>query len=92
MPVVASRWPTYQHYFPEDAVSYFAPGDPLALAAAVVSIWRDPEAARRRAARASSLYQQYRWQVQRRTYLDVYRQLLHATDLHELARAPSGLR
>jgi glycosyltransferase involved in cell wall biosynthesis len=79
VPAVVSRWPTYEHYFRDDAVTYFRPGDVDHLAAAVISVWREPEMARRRAARAARLYQAYRWQVQRQTYLDVYASLLRGT-------------
>ena len=91
VPAVVSRWPTYQHYFPDDAVTYFRPGDADDLAAAIVSVWREPETAARRAARAASLYQQYRWKVQRHTYLDVYAGLLWGTNEHEVARTAASL-
>jgi hypothetical protein len=75
VPAVVSRWPTYEHYFPDDAVSYFRPGDADDLAAAILRVWRQPETAARRAARAAELYQTYRWKVQRQKYLDVYASL-----------------
>jgi glycosyltransferase involved in cell wall biosynthesis len=91
VPAVVSRWPTYQHYFPDDAVTYFRPGDAADLAAAIVSVWREPETAARRAACAAGLYQRYRWKVQRQTYLDVYTGLLRGTNEHEVARTAASL-
>jgi glycosyltransferase involved in cell wall biosynthesis len=91
VPAVVSRWPTYQHYFPDDAVTYFRPGDADDLAAAIISVWREPETAARRAACAASLYQRYRWSVQRQTYLDVYASLLRGTHEHEVARTAASL-
>ena len=78
VPAVVSRWPTYQHYFPEDAVTYFRPGDADDLTAAILRLWRQPQAAARRAARDAHLYQSYRWKVQRQSYLDVYASLVPA--------------
>jgi glycosyltransferase involved in cell wall biosynthesis len=76
VPVALSRWPTYEHYFADDAVRYFQPGDVGELAAALLDIWRDPEAARARAERAAALYLDYRWAVQREIYLGLYADLV----------------
>jgi glycosyltransferase involved in cell wall biosynthesis len=76
VPVLLSRWPTFEYYFPDDAATYFRAGNPDDLAAAVIAMYRDPSAAQRRAERAAELYRQYRWAVQREVYLGVYRDLL----------------
>jgi glycosyltransferase involved in cell wall biosynthesis len=78
IPIVGARWPTYEYYFPEDAVTYFPPGDARSLAAAILAIYRDPEAGRRQAERARALYEGYRWGVQRNIYLAIYDELLSA--------------
>jgi glycosyltransferase involved in cell wall biosynthesis len=58
-PVVASRLPTVEHYFPLDTLAMYTPGDPAALALAVTTLVDDPaeRAARveRTAARADAL-------------------------------------
>ncbi|MPZ14511.1 MAG: glycosyltransferase [Chloroflexi bacterium] len=77
VPVTASRWPTFLHYFPDEAVAYFRPGDPEDLAAAIVRMHRNPASSRARARRAKELYQDYRWSVQREVYLGVYSELLN---------------
>lgn len=80
IPAVVAQWPAYAPYFPEDTVRYFTPGNPEAVAAAVIAIHRDPADARARADRARALYQEYRWRVQRDRYLGVYRaELMAAT-------------
>ncbi len=75
IPAVVARWPTYEHYFPADTVTYFKPGDADDLARALVAIYRDPAGARARADRALARYQRYRWPVQREVYLGIYREL-----------------
>ena len=76
VPAVVARWPTFVHYFPEDSAAYFRAGDPDDLAAVLIGIHRDPEAAQARARRAADHNRRYRWPVQREVYLGLYRQLL----------------
>ena len=76
VPAVVARWSTFEHYFSDDAVAYFRPGDPADLARAIVSVYRQPELARARADRARALYGSYRWPVQREVYLGAYADLL----------------
>jgi glycosyltransferase involved in cell wall biosynthesis len=75
VPVILSRWPTFEYYFPDDSASYFEAGNASDLAATLVRIANDPDAAHERADRALSRYQHYRWEVQREVYLDLYSQL-----------------
>jgi glycosyltransferase involved in cell wall biosynthesis len=75
VPVALARWPTYEHYYSDDDVRYFQPGDTSDLAAALLDIWRKPDAARARAERAAALYLDYRWAVQREVYLGLYADL-----------------
>jgi glycosyltransferase involved in cell wall biosynthesis len=72
LPVVAARWPTYEHYFGDDAVRFFEAGSADALARAIVDVYRDPTAARQRAHRASELFRNYAWSVQADAYRAVY--------------------
>lgn len=76
IPVVLARWPAFEAYFSEDAVYYFRPGDSVELARALVLIYRDPEGAQQRARRASRMFREYAWDVQRQKYLGVYEGLL----------------
>lgn len=80
VPVLLSRWPTFEYYFPDNTVNYFAPGSHEQLAAAALAIHRDSDGARARAKRAQALYQEsYAWRIQREIYLGVYAHLLHDT-------------
>jgi glycosyltransferase involved in cell wall biosynthesis len=81
VPAVVARWSTFEHYFPNDAVAYFRPGDADDLAMAIVDVHGEPESARARAERASELYRLYRWPVQREVYLGVYADLLASGDV-----------
>ncbi|HEV8636013.1 MAG TPA: glycosyltransferase family 4 protein [Chloroflexota bacterium] len=76
VPAVVARWSTFEHYFSDDAVAYFRPGEADDLARAIVAVHREPELARVRAERASELYRFYRWPVQRELYLGVYADLV----------------
>jgi glycosyltransferase involved in cell wall biosynthesis len=76
IPALVARWPTYEYYFSDDSVSYFPPGDALALAEAVLRLYRQPDRALAQAERAFELYQRYRWARQRERYLAVYAGLL----------------
>lgn len=75
VPAVVARWPTFEHYFADDAVGYFRAGSPEDLTRAIVAIFRDPELAIARAERAAALYAGYRWTVQREGYLGIYTDL-----------------
>lgn len=74
VPAIVARWPTYEHYFPDDAVTYFRAGDTADLTRAVLDVYRDPVEAAARVNRSAANYQHYRWTVQREMYLGVYRQ------------------
>jgi glycosyltransferase involved in cell wall biosynthesis len=71
VPVVSADLPTLREHFSDDEVRFFRAGDAGALADALLSVARDPEAARARARAASARYARYRWNVQARRYLEV---------------------
>jgi len=72
VPVVISRWATYEHYFPDGTVGYYEPGSAADAARALLAVYRDPAEAAARAARAAELYDGYRWREQRAEYLRLY--------------------
>jgi glycosyltransferase involved in cell wall biosynthesis len=77
IPAVVARWPTYEHYYPGEAVRYYRAGDSAELAAAILAVYHDPAGARDRALHAAALYEgHYRWTVQQKTYLGIYADLL----------------
>lgn len=79
VPVVLTRWPVFEHYFPDGTVGYFNSGDARSLANAIIEVARDPQLARKRATLASGVYDAYRWPVQREIYLDLYGELAGRT-------------
>lgn len=95
VPVVVSRWPTYEFYFPDDTVTYFRPGDVSSLVEAILAIHDDRSGTRRKAARARDRYASYRWTVQKEAYLELYADLLHPpvpSVPNELPTEPAGTR
>jgi glycosyltransferase involved in cell wall biosynthesis len=68
IPVVSSDLPTIRQHFTGEEVRYFEPGNPEALASALVEVFRDPDAASSRAAAARSRYEEYRWPIQAGRY------------------------
>lgn len=76
LPMVVSRWPSHEHYFPEDSVAYFRSGSAEDLTRSVLEIYRHPEQARQRAERAAERYRdQFSWPRQREVYLRLYDEL-----------------
>lgn len=88
VPVVVARWPTYERYFPDNAVTYFEPGNVRSLVHAIVEIYQHPDQAERKAAHAKELYLNYRWSVQRETYLALYRELADSGARRGVHRTP----
>ena len=76
IPIIASRLRTIEHYFGEDAVRYFTPGDSRDLAQALEDLYLNPErrlALRRCAAREVS---KLSWAEQSRRYYEAVDSLL----------------
>jgi glycosyltransferase involved in cell wall biosynthesis len=72
-PVIMSRLDAVAAYMHEDAALYFESGDAAALAARLVDVARDPQAAEARVHRATALYREHQWENEKRQYLDRYR-------------------
>ncbi len=71
IPVVAPRLKAIRHYFTEDMLFYFEPGDLSSLAAAIAAA-RDPEARRVRVRNAQAFLRQYDWNVHKAALLELY--------------------
>ena len=69
VPAVCSRLPVIEHYFPDDSLAYFTPGDAGGLAAQVDRLLRDPEAAARQKRRAQEVARSLAWDQVRGEYL-----------------------
>lgn len=76
LPVVASRIPGIQRYFPGDELTLCAPGDPDAFAAAIELLCADPARALGRAQRATETLTTLSWEQQRSRYLALVDELV----------------
>jgi glycosyltransferase involved in cell wall biosynthesis len=65
IPVIGSRLRTVEYYFPQDAVRMVAPGDPNALAAAILELYQDPARRRELARNAHRAISRTSWAHQR---------------------------
>jgi glycosyltransferase involved in cell wall biosynthesis len=77
IPVAAAGLPTLREHFTDDELLFFAPGDADALAAALLEIARDPEAARTRATAARRRARAYGWQTNAARYVQLVDDLSH---------------
>ncbi len=69
VPAIASRTATTADYFDENMVLLFEPGNAADLAAKLLQVHRDPEAARGRAKCARSFTDQHNWRTESATYV-----------------------
>jgi glycosyltransferase involved in cell wall biosynthesis len=76
IPVVSSDLPTIRAYFSGDEIRFFEPGNPAALAEALVDVYKDAAAARQRALAAHARYEEYRWPIQADRYQELLRGLV----------------
>ena len=74
--VIASRLKTIRHYFSENALAYFAPEDPLALAGQMVLLYNDRELRARLAQNAAQELRPIRWEVMKERYLKMIDEVL----------------
>jgi glycosyltransferase involved in cell wall biosynthesis len=70
-PVVASRLPTVELYFPPDTISTYEPGDPKAMAAAVLALVDDSAARTQRVDRTRARVDELSWTRQAAAYRQV---------------------
>ncbi|HJU09242.1 MAG TPA: glycosyltransferase family 4 protein [Candidatus Binataceae bacterium] len=73
LPIITARLRTIEHYFPNDAVRYFEPGNPASLAEGIEELYFDRHLSNSLATRASEVMAQLSWEQQRS-------QLFHAID------------
>ncbi len=70
-PVISSRLKTIRHYFSEEALAYFEPNDPTALAMQMSRAFRDQPFRTRLAQNAKREYTPINWQVMKGRYLEL---------------------
>jgi glycosyltransferase involved in cell wall biosynthesis len=75
-PVVASRLPTVQLYFAPDTLSTYEPGDPEALAAAVLRLCDDAADRTARVERTRARVEDLSWTRQSEAYRSVVNRLV----------------
>jgi glycosyltransferase involved in cell wall biosynthesis len=75
-PVIASRLRAVNAYFDEASLCYFAPSEPQDLARAIQYLYEHPEARETFARNARQLYERYRWENQKPTYIAVCQALV----------------
>ena len=76
IPIIAARLRTIEHYFGDDAVRYFEPGDPASLAEAIEDLHSHPERRHTLANRASEVAANLSWPRQRQQYFATIDSLL----------------
>jgi glycosyltransferase involved in cell wall biosynthesis len=69
IPVIAARLRTIEHYFQDDSVCFFDPGDAASLAHAIERVCRSPELRERLAANAGEIARRLSWPAQRSNFL-----------------------
>jgi len=76
IPAIVSRLRAIEHYFSNDMVAYFQPGDEIELAGQIVRLYRNPDLAARLAANAARFGNTYNWPEQRQVYYSLIDSLL----------------
>lgn len=75
-PVLASRLKSVEAYFSEDALYYFEPGDAESLAQGILDLYQHPDKRQALVENAQKLYDQYKWEKQKKIYLSIYQALV----------------
>jgi glycosyltransferase involved in cell wall biosynthesis len=76
IPVITSRLKTVEYYFPETAVRMVPPGDPEALAAAILELYQDPGHRYQLAQNARRIVNKTSWAAQCRNFFHAVDSLL----------------
>jgi glycosyltransferase involved in cell wall biosynthesis len=71
IPVISADLPTIREHFSDSEMLFFTAGNVDALTAALLEIWREPEAAAARTAAARRRYEPYRWPLHARRYTQI---------------------
>jgi len=75
-PVIAPRTKGIPDYFDEESLYLFEPGSAESLAEVILDVYSNPERRRSVLARWISIYQKYRWQLQRQYFVGLVTRLL----------------
>lgn len=74
--VISSRLKTIQHYFSEEALAYFEPGDVDGLAKQMVRLYGDAQLRASLASKAADEYKPIRWEIMKERYLQLIASLV----------------
>jgi glycosyltransferase involved in cell wall biosynthesis len=77
--VIAARLKTIGHYFSEDALAYFTPEDPVALAERMTLLYGDRTLRESLARNAANQLQPIRWEVMKARYLNMISDVVRGT-------------
>ncbi len=75
IPAIAPRTRAIGHYFADDMVSYFEPGDVDSLARTMLDLCRDATRSKAQAEKASSFLDKYGWEKHREDFIDLYKEI-----------------
>ena len=89
-PVICSRLKAIRHYFSEDALAYFEPGDAKALANQMVRLYQDSQLRVSLANKALIEYKPIRWEVMKARYLQLIASLTVCESNHESKQQPEA--
>jgi glycosyltransferase involved in cell wall biosynthesis len=76
-PVIASRIRTVRHYFSEEALAFFEPGNPADLARQMARLYRDDRLRNQFARQAAKEYKPICWEVMKKRYLALMGKLIN---------------
>jgi len=77
-PVVATRLKSTLEYFPEDAISYFESRNVDELASRILDLYVNPQKRLSQAEKAFQEYQNIRWEIMRKRYVELIKSLVGA--------------
>ncbi len=93
IPIIAARLNAIRHYFDDDAVRFFEPGNPADLADAIEELYRQPLLRKRLAANAHVQIQPFAWERQESLYLSAIDSTLDSrADSHSKESLPQSYR
>ncbi len=75
IPVVTAWLKTIQHYFTQEMVTFFEPGDVDSMVHAILSLYRDRDKADQQGMRARDFFETYGWEKHQRGLLRLYQDI-----------------
>lgn len=82
IPVIAARLSTIVHYFPDDSVKYFTPGDAVSLAAAIEELYRQRQCLASLSRNAAAVMKRIDWDIQRQSFFEAVDTALNSKEVH----------